>query len=496
MSTPFQKPPTDAPRDLILKMDTEFYRENNGKIFKILLASCSIYIFFVSGLLQFYLGQQWAYQLNYIIPILLLLSSFASNKSFLPSKLAITSLLIALFYIYVFIMSIIYARSIAELIMGFRIYGPTLLTFWAIAMIRDKQPIWNGIEKFLLWFPIIQFPFVAHQHFAIAPARIAGGETGWDSVVGTMGGSMMGGGDNGGLALMCCCSILTAYYLIRSNAITIFKGLVTISIAAIDILLGEVKIITILFPAMLLIQRGRSIYARPVGTFLILASAFIGSILVAQLYNAIYWSNQKYSSSSIEENLSASLEYVSDTSFVDEKTGEVSRAASWALWLSDEQNQWEHVFGYGPGSTRGPLGKNEIMNPTNYTTGRVAERYKGLDLGATGISQLLWDFGIFGSTIFIVIIVFGILKYNSISNLTTVKIWKYRYRTASSILFAVLVFMIYNKSFVDIAAEQFILGGIFGLLVGADIDIINNSWRYSYRGGLKNLDSGISGFSA
>lgn len=438
----------------------------SSRIFLNIFTISFVYILFIAGPLQYYGNIQAAYWLNYIFPIVLLLSSVAFCH---PVKFYLHTfvMLFFIFYGMIIISCMIFSRSLNEVIMGIRIYFPTLLTFLAISAVQRKSDIWNILERILIFFPFIQLPFVLHQHFFIAQARTIG----WDAVVGTFPGSAVSGGDSPGLALLCCYSLLTAYYLMKSRNISFIFGMSIIATNLAIIALGEVKSIIALLPIMAIVQRGRALYSRPIGTLAIVAAASIMSLAFVKVYADLYWSQQ---SQDVSETLADVENYFFSEDFVRTETGEISRGASISFWVKDgELLSFDHLFGYGPGSTRGPVGDEAITASGGGPVGRAAAKFPGLNVGATSLAQLLWDLGLVGTTLFLLSLISAIFRALTISNFTSGIRYRYRYRTVASLLVAVITFSFYNSSFVNLAAEQFFLAVILALLVGRVQDFAN-----------------------
>ncbi len=426
-----------------------------------------VYMLFISGPLQYYINLQFAYWLNYIFPVILFVYGIIFCRPLSFSAHAFVVLLF-IFYGFTIISCVIFSRSFNEVVMGIRIYFPTLLTFCAISLVKNKSDIWNILERILVYFPFIQMPFVIHQHFFIAQAR---GAIGWDAVVGTFPGSASGGGDSPGLALLCCHSLLTAYYLMKSRNISFIFGMSIICINLTIIALGEVKSIIALLPVMAVVQRGRALYSRPIGTLAIVTVVSIMSFMFVKIYADLYWSQQ---SQDVSEALADVENYFFNEDFVRSETGEISRGASISFWVKDgELLSFDHLFGYGPGSTRGPVGEEAIAASGDGPVGRVAAKFPGLNVGATGLAQLLWDLGLVGTALFLLSLVSAIFRSLSISNFAREILYRYRYRTVASLLVAVIMFSFYNQSFVNLAIEQFLLAVLLALLVGRGQDLGN-----------------------
>jgi hypothetical protein len=164
------------------------------------------------------------------------------------------------------------------------------------------------------------------------------------------------------------------------------------------IVLGEVKAVVIWVPLGLFIIFRRKILSSATtfilyGTFIVV---FVGGVFAA--YQALYW-GEAVKATTVEEGIDQSGGYFFDTEAINYRTGEVSRAASLALWINDPvPGALERLVGYGPGAS---------ATGANTGKGVVAARYGILSINATVIAQLLWDVGLVGTFSYLTIFVFG-----------------------------------------------------------------------------------------
>jgi hypothetical protein len=415
---------------------------------RIALTIGAIYIFVLSGLLQFYGNYQGAYLATYIIPPALVVCALLESKLSVGIKLTPVSGIITVFFAYVVIRAFATAETIGGVLLGIRIYFPIFATWAAIALVGNKELVWRWLERVLLIYPFISLPFVIHQHFVIAPLRP---EIGWDAVVGTLTGSQLAGGDSAGLALFASLSILMAIHLMGTRRLSVAMGALVILVAAVDLLMGEVKSIILLLPLMLAVQRGRRFITKP-GSSIILVLVILVSMAVATaVYQSLYWSTQK---TDLNESISRSFEYMLDTDGVDFESGEVSRGASLSLWWDHARTTAQTLFGYGPGSTR----------TSEVSVGVIAVQFRKIDVGSTLVAQVLWDLGVVGLGLFTVAVLTASRRAAQFARGASTAVNRSRYSLLTASFAALGVYTLYNRSFVDLAAEQFALAMMFAMV--------------------------------
>lgn len=273
-----------------------------------------------------------------------------------------------------------------------------------ISAVRFGVPMW-GVLFALYWFEwsekeierlflilvigaMLQLPLVAYQHFF--EINMAGA---WDAVVGTFG--------NGMSAILTIFCLTAAFYALARWRRGILAGWITAAVCTVTlaiIILGEVKAVAFWVPLGLFIIFRRKILSSATtfmlyGTFIVV---FVVGVFTA--YQALYWGDQ-VKATTVEEGIDQSGGYFFDTQAIDYRTGEVSRAASLALWINDPvPGALERLVGYGPGAS---------STGANTGKGVVAARYGILSVNSTVIAQLLWDVGVVGTIAYCTIFVFG-----------------------------------------------------------------------------------------
>jgi hypothetical protein len=296
------------------------------------------------------------------------------------SSVAIASML----FVAAFAISLVFNRiPKGQIFASVKAMLPMFSVLFALYWFRWKESHLETSWRLMFWVVLAQLPVVLYQHFFVATA------TTFDSVVGTFGGTPGWGGNS---AILVFFTVLAmGYAAARWNA-GLMSGKAMWALQAVGfaiILLGEVKASFIWLPLILLWVLRRRIL-RSVTAFIgfgLLVTVFVGTTYA--VYENLYWRQDVQSAHTLEERLDRSGGYFFDPNNINYRTGEVSRAASLAIWWRDPLATVPHrLVGYGPGTSKpsGLLG-----------AGQVAKRYMPLHLDATALAVLLWDVGVLGA---------------------------------------------------------------------------------------------------
>lgn len=338
----------------------------------------------IQGLIEYYAGfaqfAWFSYAMAGLLGLRLLLRVFAGKTDF---KLGPWQLLLLLALVTLLFASLLQLSPVMQMIVALK----TFLLCWLVAFYLMQSPMkdeeWASLWQCLPVLLLIQLPFVIHQHFFIALGR---GAVGWDAVVGTFGGNPQSGGLSGVLTLFAVW-IMSSAYARYQQGIGSGAKLAGLTLAGlVVILLGEVKIVVIWIPLAILCIHGLAIFKR-LGRMLLLSGVLaLFVVTVGLAYQKMYWEVEGQKSAS--DSVTNSLKYVFDDSLIDPQSGEVSRAASLAIWWKDrQQNGVTLLIGNGMGAS----------NSTGSIKGAVAKRYGSLDIGSTALARFLWDMGMIGS---------------------------------------------------------------------------------------------------
>jgi hypothetical protein len=296
------------------------------------------------------------------------------------SSVAIASML----FLAAFAISLVFNRvPKGQIFASIKAMLPMFSVLFALYWFRWKEQHLEMSWRLMFWVVLVQLPVVAYQHLFVATA------TTFDSIVGTFGGTPGWGGNSAFLVFFTVLAM--GYAAARWEAGQMSgKALAGLLLAGFAIiLLGEVKAAFVWLPVIMgwVLRRRilRSITAFI--AFALLLTAFVGTTYA--VYESLYWRKDVQTARTLEERLDRSGGYFFDPNNINYRTGEVSRAASLAIWWRDPLATVPHrLVGYGPGTSKpsGLLG-----------AGQVAKRYMPLHIDATAMAVLLWDVGVLGA---------------------------------------------------------------------------------------------------
>ncbi|WP_342118556.1 hypothetical protein [Pseudoduganella sp. OTU4001] len=356
-------------------------------------------------------------------------------------------------FVVVFAISLVFNRvPKSQIVTSAKALLPMFSVLFALYWFRWKPAHLENTWRMMFWVVLIQLPVVLYQHFFVASA------TTFDSIVGTFGGMPGWGGNSAMLVLFTVLAMGYAAARWQAGQMSgrAMSGLMLVGLAI--ILLGEVKAAFIWLPLVLAWVLRRRIL-RSVGAFIgfgVLLLAFVGTTYT--VYETLYWGKRVQSAQDVAEKLDRGGGYFFDASYTNYRTGEISRAASLALWARDPlATVPRRLVGYGPGASKasGLLG-----------TGQVAKRYMPLHLDATALAVLLWDVGVLGALVYASMLLFSLHAA-----------WRYVRRRqgtpaqralADTCIAAMLLFLmmlVYNRSLMDEPTAQLMLMMCMGTVV-------------------------------
>lgn len=273
----------------------------------------------------------------------------------------------------------------------FQVWGLLIAIYY---LTKDEHDARRLISFFLL-LGILQLPLVLHQFLMLVPQRsgdvfAAHGIVAGDIVAGTFGGSMMGGGRSSTLALLSviCVTIMLARW--RSELSTAGRAVLATLFFLLPMFFSEAKLFLVLFPiALFLLFRGR-ILRNPLKS--IAGAATLGALLTAIFfaYSLLLGAKSQHVSS-LQKMLQQNIEYnIGKRGY---GNAMLNRSTVYPFWLKEHAHGDMLVpalIGHGPGATSGGTALNDDS--------LAYKHYRGYGIGLTGLSSLLWEVGLLGTT--------------------------------------------------------------------------------------------------
>jgi hypothetical protein len=284
------------------------------------------------------------------------------------------------------------------------VWGALLIMAFTFRDHKTFEQIW----KLIILAAVLQVPICAYQYIVVGGRLAAVGKQGWDAVSGSMGGSEQGGG-SAAAAFLVVVSVVMMLSLLRRVGLQAGQVLTVCVAALITLALTEVKAVLLIFLplGLLLVYRGW-ITSRPV-KFVGLAFSILMVIAALMLaHNQLHYQRVSADQSkSIAENLQSALALETQASAAGMRAHDMGRTALIAFWLKERPRFSWHatLLGHGPASTK--VGR--------FSAGSVVHMFPGYRLQKTGVSILLWEFGLFGTAVFFAMLLLGAMKSFSLA---------------------------------------------------------------------------------
>jgi len=271
---------------------------------------------------------------------------------------------------------------------------------------RESQV--NRIIKSFYFIFYVQFPVVLYQIFVIVPRRVAfsGEAESWDSVVGTFGGDPFGGGNTAALGLFALLIMLLKVSEYKHGITTLKSALLHVLGAFFICIVAEVKFVILLSPLLLVLLwiskshlKGLKQYNIKMLLGMIAGLFFFISVAIFLLSLTYASAGETDPSKGALGIFLESIDYILDTDIILEN-GELGRFTTVFFWIqhADLNGIVGQLFGYGLNATnRGSAISPGFLNVTF-----------NVFLDSTSLSVLLWEVGIIGTAMFMLIIAYSL----------------------------------------------------------------------------------------
>lgn len=341
----------------------------------------------------------------------------------------------------------------AQLTVGIRNYIPFIGLFFILAFGRlDDQRI-----KALIWGLVavgcVQWLYCVAEQLYIVPRRTAslaaiGG--GAEAIVGSFGGNPLAGGYTGEMAAFLVMILLLCGVLWQAKILPRWVFLLSCLSAGVSVGLAETKIVLILVPLMLLVILWRWPGGLSLKVVKLVAVGVLGIVLVTSVYAYRYWSDSS--------EVFHAFTYSFETKFMVDShhRGRVAGITYWGDQAVSKIPLPQVLFGFGPSASV----------EASFLAGEgAAVRQFGLGLDNTAISKLLWDFGLFGTLSFCLLIVGAFFEAARLSRSTWVAPWAAWVLVAfKGWMLAFAVMLPYQVSMIGGAPMQFLFWFTAGVI--------------------------------
>lgn len=291
-----------------------------------------------------------------------------------------------------------------------------LLPCLFLGFCRESQ-LYRVCQK-LYWVFYAQIPLALYQFLVVVPARVAaqGPMDKFDSVVGTFGGSMTAGGNGASMGLFCLLVMLMKVSEFKNGVATLRSTIVHVVIGLGLCVISEVKFAILLAPIFFLYVYVSPSYIKEIRvistkTILLLVLGATLLLLTIIVVSSLTYATQYQANMGVLDIFLENTSYIFDTSLIvaglDGKFDELGRLTALVFWgqHSGSQGLGSQLFGYGLNSS----------NAGSIIPGYIA-KYFSLALGSTALAIFLWEIGLIG-TILLMLIIYLVLKNTKVKPL-------------------------------------------------------------------------------
>ena len=373
--------------------------------------------FLVAGLVQLYLPQYQ--QISWLIAGM---GGVVAGMVWLQGMLAQTNSqsspsdlewLMWAFAGYCLIISIANGLNLFELGYGAKGYFQMWGLFFAMAWLSPVSGFGSGfmrrLPQTLMGLAFLQLPFALQQYLFFVPlrAQLGGQVVAEDVVVGTFGASLEGGGANSILSMftvMAAAMLLVLFLRGRLALIWLLLGSALLLAPA----FVNASVITVFYLAvalgLLIFMSGRGSAGRNL----------LAGVLVCFLIGGVIWGNAQYASRAASYDGVGEFVVGAIERNIDEEHGYgeyvLNRMTVLPFWWQ-EQGKLENLrmwTGFGVGQAR------EAENSALVSKTLANTRYAGQGIGFTSMAGLLWETGVLGTLLILLIFVRAFFLSNRI----------------------------------------------------------------------------------
>lgn len=294
--------------------------------------------------------------------------------------------------------SILLSPSLSEVFSGLKRQYQAWGVFFAMAALPFAL---HDVERLKRWMTVMvlgQLPFAIYQLLVWVPARVGmgNGVVPLDAVSGMFEADFFGGGSSSIMAFVLVLAVAYLFKLWLSGEIKLGRFLLIFPFVAAPLAMGETKIVAVTLPLAILITLRAELTRRPFVGFMIVTITMIVTILLGYLYLLL----------SIPEGstLARTVDMTIAYNFGSEgysPTQALNRTTALAFWWQEQswQDPVGALFGHGLGSSYDDA---RALFPAHMNV-----RYPMMGIGLTSATTVLWDLGILGMTLYMLIFYLG-----------------------------------------------------------------------------------------
>lgn len=384
---------------------------------------------------------------------LLLLVPCAANLMWTQRRRLPGFLSLALgFMLFAVLVTVLRWYSLEQFVAGFKRYFQAYGLMCALTLLVFDPPVLARWRKFLLVVALLQFPFALYELVVLVPLRgglgLSSATT--DVVAGTFGANLQGGSPNSVMViyLFAAAAFLVARW--RIGALSLKALLLLGGICMLPLGMGETKIAVVMLPLVGLSLLRVDLMKAPARFLPALIGVVVLTALLCYLYVVVIMH------SSLQEVYDSTMLYNSGSQGYTEGQS-LNRFTSISFWF--QQQSWSDPIGFLFGN-----GLGASYTASSGVIGHMGMRYLTYGINLTGVSTLLWDTGVIGCVLFILVFVAAWLAASRLYREVADPLVRADALAIQACLMLFLLSFPYSDSIVNLVSLELIYAVVLGYL--------------------------------
>jgi len=355
------------------------------------------------------------------------------------------------FIVYTLLNTLWQFSTVYEALSGFKRYFQATGLLFALAWLPIGERDIRQWRKFFVIVALFQLPWAVYQLVELVPIRESfrhayPGLVPIDVVAGTFGSQMRAGGANAEMATFLL--IVLAFFLarLRVGQISKIQLLWLLPMVLAPLFIGETKAVVVMLPLLFLTLYRRELFARP---HVALVGLLVGTGLTIGASLAYLSITQKSLEDQVAETLSYNVYEVGYGNFA------LNRTTVLTFWANEQglDDPTGALLGHGLGTAHDATG------------GDIASRYPGYGVSLTAASSLLWEQGLVGSLLFLMVLAFAWKTANGVRHSDIAPAWAKADAAAIQASLPLFAFyLIYRSVLIELMTFQIVFYALLGYL--------------------------------
>lgn len=352
------------------------------------------------------------------------------------------------FFFCVLISSLAQRHGFGEFLSGLKRYFQMWGLLFALCWLKiDEQDV-RRWRMFMVGVALVQLPFAMYELIHLVPLREGyalsiPGLVPIDVIAGTFGAYLYAGGANAEMAVFLI--IVLAFLLARrkEKQLSTARLFLLVPLVMAPLFLGETKIVVFLLPIMFLVLYRRELVARPHYAILALSAGMIFTVAAGYTYLNI-------DKKSLDQQITDMFSYQGYGNY------KLNRYTVLTFWAEQQgaQDPVSPILGTGVGSTE----------PASLAPGHVAKRFPTYGVGLTAASTLLWETGIIGFGLFLLVHILAWRAAGRLRKRVTDPLVRADLLAIQAAIALFVAYLFYRSSVLDILSYQIVFVSVLGYL--------------------------------